>query len=171
MRMIMLAGLTGCAIMHGSEQDTQSVKDALADPAAAHLARPSQGQIEWADLECEMFICLDPCTWQGREYDNRTTKRSDMKLEKLDVEQWVSAAQSFGAKQIIMVCKHTGGFCWWPTDTTDYCVKNIPWKGGRGNLVKDVADACRKHGLTIGVYGYNPESGHPDCQGSVSIFC
>lgn len=162
MRMIllamMLAGLTGCAIMHGSKQDTQSVKDALADPAAAHLARPSQGQIEWADLECEMFICLDPCTWQGREYDNRTTKLSDMKLEKLDVEQWVSAAQSFGAKQIIMVCKHTGGFCWWPTDTTDYCVKNIPWKGGRGNLVKDVADACRKHGLTIGVYVYSDDT-------------
>ena len=80
-----------------------------------------------------------------------------MKLEKLDVEQWAKAAESWGAKQIVLVCKHIGGFCWWPTDTTDYCVKNIPWKGGKGNLVKDVADACRKHGLTLGVYIYSDD--------------
>ena len=58
-----------------------------------------------------MFVCLDPCTWQGREYDNHSTKLSDMKLPKLDTDQWCEAAQAWGAKMILFVAKHTGGFC------------------------------------------------------------
>ena len=137
--------------------DDSSVDRALADPSAAHLAKPTPGQLEWADMELEMFLCLDPCTWQGREYDNHSTPLTEMKLSKLDVGQWCEAAKSFGAKQIVLVCKHTGGFCWWPTETTDYCVRNIPWKAGKSNLVKEVADACRKHGLQMGIYIYSDD--------------
>src|SRR5262245_42221307 len=91
----------------------------------ADLPAPSAAQYAWHEQERLMFVCLDPCTWQGSEYDNHSTKLSDMKLEKLDVEQWMSAADAWGAKEILFVCKHTGGFCWWPTKTTDYCVRNI----------------------------------------------
>ena len=122
--------------------------------AAAELARPSAVQYAWHEQERIQFVCLDPCTWQGREYDNHTTRLSDMKLEKLDVEQWLDAADRWGAREILLVCKHTGGFCWWPTATTDYSVKGIPWKNGKGNLVKDLADACRRRGLTMGLYVY-----------------
>ena len=51
--------------------------------------------------------------------------------DKLDTDQWVAAAEAMGAKYIVFVAKHTGGFCWWQTDTTDYGVRNIPWRGGR----------------------------------------
>lgn len=130
---------------------------AVADPAAAALARPSAAQFAWHEQERIMFVCLDPCTWQGREYDNHSSKLADMKLEKLDVEQWMAAAEAWGAKEIMLVCKHTGGFCWWPTATTEYGIRNIPWKNGRGNLVQEVADACRRHGFKVGVYIYSDD--------------
>jgi alpha-L-fucosidase len=148
----LLAGI-GCASLHRDFAWDRAV----ADPAAAKLARPSAVQYAWHEQERLMFICLDPCTWQSREYDNHTTKLGDMKLEKLEVEQWMAAAETWGAQEIMLVCKHTGGFCWWPTTTTDYSVKNIPWKNGQGNLVKEVADACRKHGFKVGVYIYSDD--------------
>ena len=118
------------------------------------LARPNKAQYEYHELERIQFICLDPCTWQGREYDNHSTNLKDMKLPKLDVDQWCEAARSWGAKEILLVSKHTGGFCWWQTKTSEYSVKNIAWKGGKGDLVDDVAKACRKHGLKLGMYIY-----------------
>ena len=65
--------------------------------------------------------------------------------------------EELGAKEILLVCKHVGGFCWWPTETSDYCVKNIPWKDGKGNLVKEVAAACRRHGFKMGIYIYSDD--------------
>ncbi len=132
-------------------------EQAVTEPAAAKLPRPDAAQYAWHEQERIMFICLDPCTWQGREYDNHSTKLADMKLGKLDVEQWLDAAMAWGAQEVMLVCKHTGGFCWWPTSTTDYGVKNIPWKDGQGNLVKEVAEACRQHGLKVGVYIYSDD--------------
>jgi alpha-L-fucosidase len=127
---------------------------AIVGAEESQLAKPTPVQYAWHEQERIMFVCLDPATWQGGEYDNHTTKLSDMKLGKLDVDQWMAVAESWGAKEILLVCKHTGGFCWWPTETTDYSVKNIAWKDGKGNLVKEVADACRRHGLKMGVYIY-----------------
>ena len=94
----------------------------------------------------------DPCTWQDREYDNQSTPLEKINPEKLDTDQWVSAAEAMGAKYIVFVAKHTGGFCWWQTETTDYGVRNIPWRGGKGDVMKDLAESCRKRGIKLGVY-------------------
>ncbi len=115
---------------------------------------PTPGQITWHEQERLMFVCLDPCTWQGREYDNHTTPLSDMKLPKLDTDQWCEAAQAWGANMILFVAKHTGGFCWWQTDTSDYSVKNIAWKNGQGCLLDALARSCGKVGLNLGIYIY-----------------
>lgn len=120
----------------------------------ARLACPSAAQYAYQEQERIMFVCLDPCTWQGREYDNHTTDLKQMKLSKLDVDQWCEAAQSWGAREILFVAKHTGGFCWWQTETTDYSVKNIAWENGKGDLVDEVAAACKRHGLKLGMYIY-----------------
>jgi alpha-L-fucosidase len=56
-----------------------------------------------------------------------------------------------GAKQIVFVAKHVGGFCWWQTDTTDYGVKNTAWRGGKGDVMRDLAASCRRRGLKLGV--------------------
>ncbi|HOH51355.1 MAG TPA: alpha-L-fucosidase, partial [Candidatus Hydrogenedentes bacterium] len=115
---------------------------------------PTAGQLAWHALEQQMFLCLDPCTWQGREYDDHSTPLSEINPAALDTEQWCAAAKSFGAKQILFVAKHTGGFCWWPTQTTEYCVRNIAWKDGKGDVLGELAESCRRHGLKLGVYIY-----------------
>ena len=120
----------------------------------AKIPVPSKGQIEWQEQERLTFVCIDPCTWQGREYDNHTTDLSDMKLPELNTDQWCEAAVSWGAKEILFVAKHTGGFCWWQTETSDYSVKNIAWKDGKGDLLEDLAKSCKKHGLNMGIYVY-----------------
>lgn len=125
-----------------------------AQPACAEPGRPTPEQIAWHAMEIEMFLCFDPCTWQGREYDDHSTPLEKMNPEALDTNQWCEVAKSFGAKQILFVAKHTGGFCWWPTETTDYCVRNIAWKNGKGDLLGELAESCRRHGLRLGVYIY-----------------
>lgn len=126
----------------------------VAGGAWAGRGAPSPEQVAWHEMEQEMFLCLDPCTWQGREYDDHSTRLEDMNPAALDTNQWCEAAKSFGAKQILFVAKHTGGFCWWPTETTEYCVRNIAWKQGKGDVLGELAASCRRHGLKLGVYIY-----------------
>ena len=116
------------------------------------LARPTAQQFAWQEQERIMFVCLDPCTWQGREYDNHSTPLSAINPAQLDTDQWCRAAQLWGAKEILFVAKHTGGFCWWQTETSQYGVKQIPWRGGKGDVVKDLAQSCRRRGLKLGIY-------------------
>ncbi|MHA1681490.1 MAG: alpha-L-fucosidase [Promethearchaeota archaeon] len=118
------------------------------------LPTPDDVQYEWHEQERIMFVCLDPCTWQEREYDNHSFPLSGMKLPNLDTDQWCEAALAWGAREILFVAKHTGGFCWWQTDTTDYSVKNIAWKDGKGDLLVELAKSCKKHGINMGIYVY-----------------
>lgn len=121
-------------------------------PPEASLPRPTHSQAAWADAEVGMFIHFAPNTWQDREYDDLSTPLDKINPEQLDVEQWVQTAQSMHAGYIMFVAKHAGGFCWWPTATTDYSVKSTPWKGGKGDVVAELSAACRAHGLEFGLY-------------------
>ena len=118
------------------------------------LAKPSPIQYQWHEQERIMFVCLDPCTWQGREYDNHSTPLERINPRKLNTDQWCEVAQSWGAKEILYVAKHTGGFCWWQTETTDYGIKNTTYKNGNGDVLKDLSESCEKYGLTLGIYVY-----------------
>ncbi len=116
------------------------------------LARPSPEQRAWQDMELEMFVHFGPATWQDSEYDNLSTPVNRIDPAKLDAAQWVEAAKALGAGQLIFVAKHTGGFCWWQTATSDYTVRQTPWRGGKGDVMRDLAALCPKHGLKLGVY-------------------
>ena len=115
-------------------------------------ARPSPQQLAWQDYELGMFVHIAPQTWQDSEEDNRSTPLNAINPDRLDTDQWVQVAQSMGAKYIVFVAKHEGGFCWWQTDTTDFGVRNTPWRGGKGDVLADLAAACRKAGMKLGVY-------------------
>lgn len=117
-------------------------------------AKPTPIQYRWHEQERIMFVCLDPCTWQGREYDNHSISLDRIKLEKLDTDQWCEAARSWGAKEILFVAKHTGGFCWWQTETTDYGIRNTSYKNGKGDVLKELSESCKKYGLNLGIYVY-----------------
>ncbi len=115
---------------------------------------PSEAQLRWHAYEQIMFVHLSPSAWQGREYDNGSTPLSDIKLSKLDTDQWCQVAKSWGAKMIVFVAKHAGGFCWWQTQTTEYGIRNVPWKNGQGDVLKDLAASTAKYGLDLGIYVY-----------------
>ena len=115
------------------------------------LARPTTAQRAWQDLELGMFVHFAPNTWQEKEYDDLSLAPGAI-MEAVDTEQWVDTAIALGARYIVLVAKHAGGFCLWQTDTTDYSIKNSPWKGGKGDVMASLADACARRGLQLGVY-------------------
>jgi alpha-L-fucosidase len=123
-----------------------------ASPSAAGLALPSPDQIAWQDLEVGMFVHFAPNTWQDVESDNLSTPLSAINPSKLDTDQWARIAVALGAKYIVFVAKHQGGFCMWQTHTTEYSIRNTPWRDGKGDVLADVVASCRKFGLKLGVY-------------------
>ena len=118
----------------------------------ASLARPTPQQVVWQECELGMFLHFAPNTWQDKEGDDLSTPLSEINPTKLDTDQWARVAKSMGARYLVFVAKHEGGFCWWQTQTTDYGVRNIPWRNGQGDVMADVSKSCRKYGLKLGVY-------------------
>ncbi|MEI7656653.1 MAG: alpha-L-fucosidase [Phycisphaerae bacterium] len=123
------------------------------------LPKPTPAQLGWHRNEIGMFIHIAPQTWQGRETDDGSTPLSSINPDKLDTDQWVAVAESMGAKYIVFVAKHEGGFCWWQTATTDWSVKSIPWRAGKGDVLRDLAESCRRKGMKLGVY-ISPQDRH-----------
>ena len=121
-------------------------------PQPPQLALPTPEQAAWHDLELGMFIHFAPNTWQDREYDDLSTPVAKINPDQLDTDQWVGVAEAMGAKYIIFVAKHVGGFCWWQTETTGYSVKSIPWRGGKADVMAMLAESCRRRGMKLGVY-------------------
>ncbi len=126
----------------------------LAQPAVQKVPVPTPAQLRYQQYEQIMFLCLDPCTWQGREYDNHSIAPNRINPAQLNTDQWCAVAQSWGARLILFVAKHTGGFCWWQTQTSDYSVRSIPWRNGKGDVLSDLSASCRKFGLGLGIYVY-----------------
>jgi alpha-L-fucosidase len=119
---------------------------------ASSVALSTPDQLKWQDLELGMFIHFAPNTWQGVEQDNLSTPLSAINPTLLNTDQWTSTAVDLGAKYIVFVAKHSGGFCMWQTETTTYGIRNTPWRGGHGDVLADVSASCQKVGLKLGVY-------------------
>ncbi len=128
-------------------------------------AVPTPEQVAWHHAEMGMFIHFAPNTWQDSEYDRRDTPLDQINPEQLDTDQWVDVAESMGARYIIFVAKHVGGFCMWQTDTTDYSIKNTAWRGGRGDVLADLSASCKKRGMKLGIY-LSPRDDHFGAQTS-----
>jgi alpha-L-fucosidase len=120
---------------------------------------PSPAQATWHDLELGMFIHIAPQTWQNSETDKGDTPLSAINPERLDTDQWVRVAKSMGAKYIVFVAKHEGGFCWWQTATTDWSVKHTPWRAGKGDVLAALSKSCAAAGMKLGVY-ISPQDRH-----------
>ena len=120
-----------------------------------NIAIPDKAMAEWQDLERLQFIHLDPATWQGRQHDNLSFPVKDIDPSRLDTDQWCRAAISWGAKLILFVAKHTGGFCWWQTGTTDYSIRSTSYKEGKGDVLKELSESCKRFGLKLGIYVYS----------------
>ena len=119
--------------------------------SAAPQAVPSADILAWQDLEIGMFVHFAPNTFQDKEGDDLSTPLSAINPD-IDTDNWARCAVNLGARYIVFVAKHAGGFCMWQTETTPYSIGHTPWKGGKGDVLADLSASCRKHGLGLGVY-------------------
>ena len=130
-----------------SSDDSSAV---IAEKAAKVLPRPNQ--TAWMRLERTFFIHFGPNTFRGVEWGNGREDPSIFNPTELDADQWVRSIKEAGGKMVVLVCKHHDGFNLWPTRYSSHSVAASPWRGGKGNEVREVANAARKYGVEMGVY-------------------
>ena len=114
--------------------------------------KPSPQQTHWEDLRFGVIVHFGTNTFLDREWGDGTADPKVFNPDRVDPAQWARAAKSAGAQYLVLVAKHHDGFALWPTEQTDYSVKQSPWMGGKGDLVRMTEEATRKEGMEFGIY-------------------
>ena len=125
----------------GIEEDIRLIK-----------AIPSERQLTYEKMEFFCFIHFTVNTFTGSEWGDGKEDVSIFNPTELDARQWVKTAKDAGMKGLILTCKHHDGFCLWPSKYTEHSVKNSPYKNGKGDIVREVSEACKEFGLKFGIY-------------------
>lgn len=138
--LISAAGLTACA-------RSTVFRGAIASPPV-----PSPSQLAWQRDEIALFLHFGVNTFTDREWGDGREDPLIFAPSALDSQQWARAGKAAGARALILTAKHHDGFCLWPTQTTSHSVAASPWRGGKGDVVREFVDACRAEGLKAGLY-------------------
>src|SRR5258708_1672898 len=139
-----LASAGAAAVASGMLPDTAS--------AASTRPRPTAQQFTWQRDELALFVHFGVNTFTDREWGDGKEDPAIFNPSELDARQWARTARTAGARALILTAKHHDGFCLWPSAVTQHSVASSPWRGGRGDVVREFTEACRAEGLRAGLY-------------------
>ena len=122
---------------------------------------PTEAQLRWQQMEYNMFVHFGPNTFSGVEWGSGAEPEDLFNPTELDCRQWAATARNAGMKGIIVTAKHHDGFCLWPSQTSTHTVAQSSWRNGKGDVLKELSEACREYGLGFGVYLSPWDRNHP----------
>jgi len=123
---------------------------------------PNENQLRWQEMEFYAFIHFSLNTYTDQSWGYGNEDVNLFNPTELDCRQWARICKEAGMTGVILVAKHHCGFCVWPSEYTEYSVKNSPWRDGKGDLVQEMADACKEYDLKLGIYVSPWDRNHPE---------